>query len=85
MLKFSLKSVEVLFFEACRTSTRNKNLHQSSQLALLVEISLPSVKISVHNTFTKRSPNQAPFDKISKSGGGGGSGGSIGTKRAYHK
>ena len=26
------------------------------------------------------SPNQAPFDKISKSGDGGGSGGCLGTK-----
>jgi hypothetical protein len=35
------------------------------------------VEILLHNTSTKRSPNQAPFNKISKSGDGGGSGGSF--------
>ncbi|HKG89352.1 MAG TPA: hypothetical protein VKA95_13590 [Nitrososphaeraceae archaeon] len=34
------------------------------------------VEISTYNTSTKRSLNQAPFSKISKSGDGGGSGGS---------
>jgi hypothetical protein len=29
------------------------------------------VEISTYNTSTKRNPNQAPFDKISKSGDGG--------------
>jgi len=30
---------------------------------------------TAYRTYTKRSLNQAPFDKISKSGDGGGSGG----------
>jgi hypothetical protein len=38
VLKIIRKSVEVSSFEAYGTSTRVKNLHQSSQLALLVEI-----------------------------------------------
>jgi hypothetical protein len=39
----------------------------------------------VCKTSTERSPNQAPFDKISKSGDGGGSGGSLGTKGGRYK
>jgi len=39
------------------------------------------VEILSDDTSTKRSSNQAPFDKISKSGDGGGSGGSFITKR----
>jgi hypothetical protein len=38
------------------------------------------VEILYFDISTKRSPNQAPFDKISKSGDGGGSGGSLGFK-----
>jgi hypothetical protein len=32
VLKIDLKSVEVLFFEAYKTSTTDKNLHQFSEL-----------------------------------------------------
>jgi hypothetical protein len=38
------------------------------------------VEILLNDISTKRSPNLAPFDKISKSGDGGGSGGSFITK-----
>jgi hypothetical protein len=47
--------VEVSLFEAYRTSTTDKNLHQSSQLALLVEIPQLKVEILLYNTSTKRS------------------------------
>jgi hypothetical protein len=44
-----------------------------------VEILQLRVEISTYNTSTKRSLYLAPFDKISKSGGGGDGGGSIAT------
>jgi hypothetical protein len=39
------------------------------------------VEIPIYKTSTKRSPNRAPFGKISKSGDGGDGGGSFGTKK----
>jgi hypothetical protein len=89
VLKIGIKLMEILSFEAYRTSTTSKNLHQFSQQTLqLVEILQLLVEILLYNTSTKRSSNQAPFDKISKSGDSGSSGGSCSNKeeeRSYIK
>jgi hypothetical protein len=62
--------MEVFFNHVCKTSTRTAYLHQFSQLVLPVEILQPIVEICIYNTSTERNLNQAPFDKISKSGDG---------------
>jgi hypothetical protein len=49
----------------------------------LVEILLTIVEVCIYNISTRRSLNQAHFDKISKSGGSGGSGGSLHTLATY--
>jgi hypothetical protein len=79
VLKINTKSVEIFFNAVCKTSTRNRYLHQVNWPTLLVEIPLPSVEIPFLDTSTKRSPKQAPLDKISKSGDCGCSRGSLST------
>jgi hypothetical protein len=76
--------VEVFLNAVSNISTRNKFLHfnlisPTEELLQLAEILLTTVDICTCNTSTKRSSNQAPFDKISKSGDGGGSGGTLDT------
>lgn len=76
------KSVEVLSYLIFCTSTLITNLHEYDLHEYdheipMVDIPKLKVEILLLDTSTNRSPNQAPFDNISKSGDGGDSGGSF--------
>jgi hypothetical protein len=70
--------LEIFLGTVYNISTFNKYLHLIVQKiigwSLVVEILSYLVEIVLYNISTRRSSNQALFDKISNSGDGGGSG-----------